>query len=463
MDTTSNTVESAFFGHHEADPRALLYYEWCQRRESGYAVDDFAEEVRELTNTDLPMEAACWRLLDRIESAPRLPEWPYTEWVDAAAEFDPVTAPATTPVASPAAALRHSAELPDRIHGGWLGRCVGCTLGKPLENGFVWTPRRIRGYLDPIGAYPLRDYVPVRDPMPPDAELHWTWPESTLGNIDGCPRDDDLDYTVLGLHLLEQHGPAFTADDVAALWLERLPFLQTYTAERVAYRNLIDGYAPPDTATYRNPYREWIGALIRADIHGYTNPGNPSRAAALAARDASVSHVGNGLWAARWAAALISASFTAPNPEQALLAAHTVIPAQSRLGIALTEVVLDHGDGRSWEEAIAQIRARHSRYNWVHAIGNACVIAAGLLWGEGDFTKTIALTVQGGWDTDSNTATAGSVAGILTGAAAIPAHWTDPFHDRLRSAVAGYDGSSISELAARTVRLVGKGVSGEAV
>ncbi|MEV6770631.1 ADP-ribosylglycohydrolase family protein [Nocardia sp. NPDC051030] len=446
------SIETTFFGHHEADARALLYYEWCQRSESGYAVAEFGEEVHDLTHTDRPIEAACWRLLDRVEAAPRLPDWPYFEAVDA--EREPDTAGAARDSPSARSGIRLSpAELSDRIHGGWLGRCVGCTLGKPLENGFVWTPDRIREYLEPVDSYPLRDYVPLHDQSSEDLRLHWSWSESTRGHIDGCPRDDDLDYTILGLDLLEQHGPGFTTADVSALWLERLPFLQTYTAERVAYRNLIDGFTPPRTATYRNPYREWIGALIRADIFGYTNPGNPARAAALAAREASISHIGNGLWAARWSAALIASAFTAPGPPEALAAAHSVIPDRSRLAIALTEVTANHREDLSWDQAIAEIRTRHSHYNWVHAIGNACLITAGLLWGEADFTKTIALTVQGGWDTDSNGATAGSVMGVLTGATAIPDHWTAPFHDRLRSAVSGYPENHISGLARRTVAL----------
>jgi len=61
--------------------------------------------------------------------------------------------------------------------------------------------------------------------------------------------------------------------------------------------------------------------------------------------------------------------------------------------------------------------------------------------------------VQGGWDTDSNGATAGSVTGIISGAAALPSHWTAPLHDTARSAIRGFDRSRISDLADRTVRL----------
>ncbi|WP_431968314.1 ADP-ribosylglycohydrolase family protein [Nocardia sp. bgisy134] len=485
------TIEAVFYGRHEADPRALLYFEWRQRLESGHLVARFESAVRALATADPADPEACWALLEEIESAPCDPGWRFEEGESADVETTGVgscgegTAPrrgaehsaartevgptsagaastgsASLGLTSPGPAASDSAattfgpddELLERIHGGWLGRCVGCTLGKPLENGFVWTRAHIRTYLERADAYPLTDYVPAV--LPPPFPLNPSWPVSVRGRIDGAPRDDDVDYTVLGLHLLESRGLNFTADDVANLWLERLPFLQTYTAERVAYRNLVDGLHPPATATVRNPYREWIGAMIRADIFGYVNPGDPQRAATLAAREAAVSHTGNGIYAAMWAAALIAAAFAASSPSAALMSAQDVLPPGSRLAVALAEVRADHDHGLSWERAVHNIETRHGEYNWVHAIPNACRVAAGLLWGAGDFTRTIALTVQSGADTDSNGATAGSVAGILVGAKGIPAHWTDPFHDTLHSAVIGYDGVHISDLARRTRVLV---------
>ncbi|WP_319945695.1 ADP-ribosylglycohydrolase family protein [Nocardia macrotermitis] len=440
-------IESAFFGHPEGDPRALLYFEWLQRRESGYAVDDFAEEVRELTHTRVPNAAACWLMLERVEAAPRDPGWPYDE-----------AAGAILPAALPRSPV-HPTHLYDRVHGGWLGRCVGCTLGKPLENGFAWSPRHIRSYLEQAGAYPLADYVPVLSPMPEGYRLAPGWPESVRGRIEGCPRDDDLDHPVLSLHLLEQQGIEFTAADVAAEWLARLPFLQTFTADRVAYRNLIDGLEPPATATYRNPYREWIGAMVRADVFGYVCPGDPARAADLAARDASVSHTGNGAWAAIWVAALTAAAFTADSAVEAIHLAQQTIPEHSRLAVALAQVLADHERGIGYDQAVATVHARHGHYSWVHAIGNACLVAVGLLWGEGDFTRTIGLTAQAGWDTGSTAATAGSIAGILLGANAIPPHWTDPLSDRLSTAVSGYDNVRISDLARRTFDLARRQVA----
>ncbi|AVZ76222.1 hypothetical protein SLUN_32505 [Streptomyces lunaelactis] len=346
-------------------------------------------------------------------------------------------------------------DLTDRILGGWLGRVAGNMLGKPVERGDHWTRERIDRYLRRTDALPLTDYLPE---PPADAgvgefELRPEWRRCVRGRIHGSCRDDDVDYTILGLHLLETHGFDFTTEQVGEAWLLHLPFLQTFTAERAAYRNLANGLKPPVTATHDNPYQEWIGALIRADIFGWTSPGAPRRAAGLARRDAVLSHTGNGVYGAMWAAALIAAAFTADTPRQAIDAALEHIPAGSRLARTVRHTTALHDSGTPWSETLTVLAAQTGHLSWIHTVPNAAVITAGLLYGSGDFTSTITLTVRGGLDTDSNGATAGSVAGVLCGAAAIPAQWTDPLEDRLSSAVFGFDGVRISELAERTVRL----------
>ena len=108
-----------------------------------------------------------------------------------------------------------------------------------------------------------------------------------------------------------------------------------------------------------------------------------------------------------------------------------------------------------------RIQATYGHYSWIHTLSNAAVAMAGLLWGDGDYARTVGLTVMGGWDTDSNAATTGSVAGLLLGTSALPARFIDPLHDRTRSALFGYDNSAISELAARTARLALGGTGSE--
>ncbi|MFF9778083.1 ADP-ribosylglycohydrolase family protein [Streptomyces sp. NPDC013978] len=359
-----------------------------------------------------------------------------------------MTPTTTTPLAPPV-----GAELADRVLGGWLGRIAGNMLGKPVEQGEVWTRERIDGYLRRAGALPLTDYLPEPATESDGRALRPEWRDCVRGRIHGSCRDDDVDYAILGLHLLETHGFAFSTEQVGDLWLLRLPYLQTFTAERAAYRNLASGLKPPLTATYDNPYQEWIGALIRADVFGWTSPGLPRRAASLARRDAVLSHTGNGVYGAMWAAALIAAAFTAPGARAALDEALAVVPASSRLARTVRRVVSLHEAGLAWEETLTTVGEETAGLGWIHVVPNVAVLTAGLLYGDGDFTRTLALTVRGGLDTDSNGATAGSVAGVLCGAEAIPDRWKDPLEDTVRSAVFGFDGVRVSELAERTVRL----------
>ena len=97
--------------------------------------------------------------------------------------------------------------------------------------------------------------------------------------------------------------------------------------------------------------------------------------------------------------------------------------------------------------------AANEQYGWVHAIPNAAIIAGSLLWGGGDYQRSVTMAVAAGCDTDSNGATVGSAAGALVGATRLPPSWIEPLHDTLRTSVAGLGSVRITELAERTVRL----------
>jgi ADP-ribosylglycohydrolase len=429
--------------HDPLSPVDLAHDELCQARETGRVVDGYAERLAGLDPADAEGHEAFY--LELVDTA-QAPGWAYEEPNDLDAILE------TLPPDPPDSELR-SDELERKVLGGWLGRIAGCNLGKPVENGDHWTSDHLRSYLELAGAWPLRDYFPVLDPMPPGYELRENWPETTRGHVRGSARDDDIDYAILGLHLLELHGSALSPEHVAQAWLSLLPYLQVYTAERATYRCLLAGVPVAAAATTRNPYREWIGALIRGDAFGWTNPGRPRDAIALAYRDASLSHIANGVYGEMWAAALVACAFTAGTVREAFDRSLLSIPPRSRLYETLAEVRELRDSGCAWDAALATIQERWGHYSWVHTINNAALIAAGLLWGDGDYTTTVGLTVQGGWDTDSNGATAGSVVGVWLGADRLPEHFVEPLEDRTRSALFGFDNSRISALAQRTVAL----------
>ena len=434
--------------HDAGDLRDLLRYELAQRRESGFELGTVeASAMRALETANGPADERLLAHLERLDASIRGADWPFLE-VDAADEL-------VQRLGRPRSArqLPSAEQLGDRVLGAWLGRSAGCLLGKPVEG---WTAEQIHRYLEYADALPLDGYIPALDPYPDDIPpMTASWRETTRGAIDGMARDDDLDYTVVGLLLLERTGGDPTAADVAAQWLARLPAGQTYTAERAAYRNLLLGLMPPQSAWHRNPYREWIGALIRVDVYAYTSPGDPVRAAELAARDASVSHVGNGIAAAMWAAAMISLAMAGVPPSESVPMAAEFVPHGSRLHVALRHVIALHRGGRAWEEAMPEVIAANAHYSWVHAIPNAAIIAGSLLWGDGDYERSVTLAVAAGFDTDSNGATVGSAAGALQGARGMPNAWIEPLRDTLRTSVAGLGSVRISELAERTVRVAG--------
>ncbi|HEY6760334.1 MAG TPA: ADP-ribosylglycohydrolase family protein [Baekduia sp.] len=432
--------------HDVLDPRDFVLDEWRQLDASGFLVADLEAPIRAAVAAgDVP---ALLDLERRLAAAPRDPAWAYDE----PSEPEAIAAAVGTPDAG-TPWTGTDAELARRLRGAWLARCAGCVMGKPVESLDRATIER---YLRAAGAWPQTGYVPLLDPLPDGVtELHWSAPESVLGAFDAAPRDDDTDYTVLGLHLLETYGAALTVEDVAREWLDRLPFTQTYTAERATYRNLIEGDAPALAARRRNPYREWIGALIRADAFGYAAPGEPAAAADLALADARLSHLANGIYGEQWAAALVAAAFTAPSLRAALATAATYVPPRTRLREALDLVLAIHDRGDvGWDAAVAEIDGLVGHYDWVHTINNAAGIAATLLWGEGDFTLSVARVVALGWDTDSSAATVGSVLGAMHGPEVVPDALAAPLHDTLRSAIRDYDHSRISALADRTLAVV---------
>jgi ADP-ribosylglycohydrolase len=339
----------------------------------------------------------------------------------------------------------------DRVRGAWLGRAIGCVLGKPVEK----IPRDgIRAIAEATGNWPITGYF-TGVGLPRDIADRWPWNRrsrttSLIETMAGIPEDDDLNFTLLALAMVERYGTKLTTADVAQTWLDNLPAGRVFTAERAAYRNLLLGIEPDRAAMVRNPFREWIGALIRADFYGWARPGDPSGAARTADADALLSHRGDGVYGARWVAAMASVALVADDLSPVLTAGLSVVPADSRLadavrfGIDLARRDIGH------ERALDELHARYGHLHWVHVVNNAAVIAYALASTGGDLGPAIAIAVSAGWDTDSAGATVGAICGALAGAERLPRSWTDPLDGQFHTTLPGFDGVSVAELTGRT-------------
>src|SRR5207247_1928940 len=156
------------------------------------------------------------------------------------------------------------------------------------------------------------------------------------------------------------------------IWLDYLPPGRIFTAERIAMRNLLLALLPPETATYRNPFREWIGARLRVDVYGWAAPGDPLRAARMAWEDARVSHTANGVYAAMFMAAAHAWSLVdGASPAAAADAGLGVIPQRSRLAEAIRFARDVRGE---WEGVVNALYERYGALHWVHAINNTALV-----------------------------------------------------------------------------------------
>lgn len=345
------------------------------------------------------------------------------------------------------------AALPDKIHGAWMGRICGCLLGKTVEG--IRTDELVP-FLKETGNYPMYRYI-LHSDLNDDILQKYKFPfanRAFADRVNGMPVDDDTNYMVLDQLVIEKFGREFTPLDMAHAWLSLQPKDAYCTAERVAFCNFVKGYEPPKSAVYKNPFREWIGAQIRGDYFGYINPGNPAAAADMAFRDASVSHIKNGIYGEMFAAAMIACAAVTDNISDMIKGGLAEIPHTSRLYEAVTDVLDGYESGVTQADCFADIHKRWDEYTehgWCHTIPNAMIVAAALLYGGGDYGKSVCMAVETGFDTDCNGATVGSVIGMAQGLSGIPAEWRAPVGDTLHTSIFGVTEVKISECAHKTL------------
>jgi ADP-ribosylglycohydrolase len=418
------------------------------------SVTEEFERVLALDLTDLGNQPTAQSLLDKSVALPIRSGYRFEEPSDL--EAIRAARPADRP-RLPEFALT-DAELEDKVYGAWTGRCAGCLLGKPVEG---WRRDRMWGYLKDLGRWPLADFFRY-DIATPEVRGKYNVGDASSGVkfadfVNSMPEDDDTNYTTAGLAILKRHGPEFTPADVANFWLSELPILHTCTAERVAYRNFCLLIAPPASASYRNPYREWIGAQIRADFWGYAAAGSPEQAAEFAWRDGCISHVKNGIYGEMWVAAMTAAAFVTQDIPTIVRAGLAQIPAKCRLADAIESVLEWHEIEIDYYTAayrIHEIWKEERAHDWCHTISNAAIVAMGLLWGERDYEKSICRAVQACFDTDCNGATVGSILGILHGRKALPAKWVDVIHDTLHTGVTGYHTVKLADITRESLKVI---------
>lgn len=335
------------------------------------------------------------------------------------------------------------AEWIEKIYAGWLAKVIGIRLGAPVEG---WSRKRIAEIYGDQTGY-LKDYRRFA-------------------------ADDDSNGPMFFVRALEDSGKSaddLSSQDVAEAVLNYVPAGHGFfwwggygiSTENTAYENLAAGIPAPLSGSILLNGRtvaEQIGGQIFIDTWGLITPGNADLAAKLAREAARVTHDGEGVNGGVFVAVCISSAFVEKDIRKILEKGFSYLSEEStyrRVGEEIMQFYDEHPD--SWEKCMEHIEACHGydRYPGnCHIIPNAAVMVLSLLYGEGDFSKTLQICCRCGWDTDCNVGNVASIMGVLCGVEAIGGSWRDPVNDFLAasSVIGSLNNSDIPRIADSLVR-----------
>ncbi|MBI4977133.1 MAG: ADP-ribosylglycohydrolase family protein [Spirochaetes bacterium] len=286
-------------------------------------------------------------------------------------------------------------EYYDKTLGCWIGKSIGGTIGAQAEG-----IRKIMNYTFD-NAFP--------DELPPN---------------------DDLDLQLLWLEVMEKEGPHFTSNDLADIWLEKCwyPFNE-YGIFKWNYRK---GIKPPASGRYNNAF--WstgMGCPIRSEIWAAVFPGNEKLAAAYAYKDGCLDHDATSVEAEQMFSAMESAAYFEDDIFTLLTIGMKYLGRENPIRGGIDFIVDAYKKKIPWQKVWETFIIRYGNPEACDAIVNVPLTIMALLYGKGDFPETMLLALNMGYDTDCTAATAGSILGIISGAAKIPALWKDKLNDTL--------------------------------
>ncbi len=290
-------------------------------------------------------------------------------------------------------------EYLNKMHGCWIGKNIGGTMGDPFEGTHEMLD--IQGFSTAKG-----------EPAP----------------------NDDLDLQLVWLKAMQKVGPkAMSANVLSYYWMTHItPYWNEYG---VTMGNLEMGLLPPLSGEMNNKYWQVSnGAWIRSEIWACLAPGIPNIAIKYAIMDASVDHgLAEGTYAEIFTAALQSMAFFESDIRKLINIGLSYIPKDCRIARSIKIVLDGYDNGVDWKDVRNQLQKDSEDIGWFQAPANIGYTVLGLIYGEGDFKKSLIYTINCGDDTDCTGATCGAILGIILGADKIPADWKEYIGDAIRT------------------------------
>lgn len=309
----------------------------------------------------------------------------------------------------PSKVVMSKAELMDKIKGAWAGQTIGCTYGGPTEFWF-------NGVM-------IHDTIDIRWP---DGYIKWYY-----DNNPGLYDDVYMDLTFVDVFDKQGLDAPVEAFEQAFAYAE----YPLWHANQQGRYNIRNGITSPSAGHWKhNPHADDIDFQIEADYAGIMAPGMVNAAAYYCDEIGHMMNYGDGWYGGVYVAAMYALAFVSDDVDFVVEEALKVIPEQSRYYRCMNDVIQWHkAHPDDWKSAWEMCHDRHSfdigcpegvyqPFN-IDAVINSAYIIIGLLYGDGDFERTIDISTRCGYDSDCNPASAGGILGTMLGYSNIPEKW----------------------------------------
>lgn len=292
------------------------------------------------------------------------------------------------------------AELLDKIRGGWAGQMIGVAYGAPTEfksNG-------------KIGDWDL------------------SWKEGMLENT---IHQDDLYVEMTFAKVMDDFGLEAATPQYGEAFKNSKYHL--WHANAGARRALNQGVSAPWSGHPKyNFHANDIDFQIEADFIGLMCPGLPRESNKYCDRVGRVMNYGDGLYGGMFVCGMYAQAYFESDPHAVVEAGLKCIPAKSEYGRLVADLLHWHDQfPNDWRKVWQLVQDRWDKddpcpdgfnapFN-IDAKLNGAYIAFGLLFGDGDFEKTMEVSTRCGQDSDCNPSSAAGVLGVMLGFNRIPA------------------------------------------
>lgn len=291
-------------------------------------------------------------------------------------------------------------EYRDKVYGAWIGQIVGASYGFNFEG-------KARNVTDL---------------------------DRFLNHYDHAVVDDDYFYEMVALYGFERFGIGMTVEQLGEMWKEYRA--GTWGSSEQARLALERGIKAPESGSPR--YNRWfhtIGPEFSSDIYGMISPGMVNLAGAVARKYSHVNGYAEGSDGAVFVAGCISEAFFEKDPLKIVRQAAQLIDSRSNYRKAIDFVLAEYERGKPWRQiaAASEARWRPDYPQMNNSVANGALVAIGVLFGDGDYLKSIHVVTQAGdfTDADCNAANVSSIVGAMHGFKAIPPQFVEPLHNRI--------------------------------